>query len=776
MGTVEALLEKTTPHPGGDAASYGTNRIYKFHSGSGTSYGGDGYGSGDVVLGTALDLDNGKIWWSFNGAWIANGNPAAGTYPAYTGLSGTFYPMVGIWDTASPATVNFGATAFTYTPPTGFSAYYTPPAPVLFAAECAVGTGADGGMSLARNFPATLTPATAVMAGNLRLYQTCRCEALTTAQASLRYLRSFFLISEAASETLGHVSVSRSFAAGPAPESMVSGVLGVTITRAGRWVSALGDGGVMASCESLERGRTVRAILALGLATAASPRAMLSLSGDSTFGAARWLGELAARDVAGGAVAVRNDLTTGAESTIRLPDYDILLDGASIRNALTQARVVFDEDQVHNEVFLDGVDTKLWRKADPSQAPGSSRLLVRVGSRSLPFLLEERSGTEEGFTIWGRSLSATEDEPHAVPSDYSIETFTPASELAARMAGTRGVDWLAVDWLIPPTFEFVGTGAAGLVRLAEEIGGVARADDDGRFIVRPCPAIRPVYLPKATPAFRFERAEDLLALSVSMKRGNGFNRVTVEGYSPDVELPKMEVEAETQRGEDAFVRVYWCASEPAVTPERYATDGQTMFLGAFEETVTELLDFADGQAQASKPVHELLGIDWIGDSSPGMSAEVGGDLIQLEGTDDALASRYRVGRVSYRTRFWRYRLWRHDVERLLMAIKVPTVPDTTVDVVIGDGDIAADAVKAPFLFGAEAAAARGLAELDNQRYDAIEIQFDTPRLDVVDGQVIAIDDGELGIAGNFLCRSAEIICDGPQVIGRYSAVQYQVTQ
>ena len=145
VATAEAVLQATKPHPGADAASYGTNRIYKFHSGTGTSYGGDGYGSGDVVLGTALDLDNGKIWWSFNGAWMASGNPAAGTYPAYTGLAGTFYPMVGIWDTASPATVNFGATPFTYSPPTGFSALAPPP--VLFSCTCAAVTSVEGALN-----------------------------------------------------------------------------------------------------------------------------------------------------------------------------------------------------------------------------------------------------------------------------------------------------------------------------------------------------------------------------------------------------------------------------------------------------------------------------------------------------------------------------------------------------------------------------------------------------------------------------------------------------
>jgi hypothetical protein len=82
-----------------------------------------GYGAsyGDSVIGIALDLDNGKCWWSKDNAWQASGNPAAGTNPAYTGISGTFYPMQGM----APENISTGYfinTGLTYSPPSGFSA------------------------------------------------------------------------------------------------------------------------------------------------------------------------------------------------------------------------------------------------------------------------------------------------------------------------------------------------------------------------------------------------------------------------------------------------------------------------------------------------------------------------------------------------------------------------------------------------------------------------------------------------------------------------------
>ena len=73
------------------------------------------------IIGVALDLDNGKIFFSKNGTWQASGDPAAGTNAAYTGLTGAFAPASLIGSAVANSTfVNFGQRPFTYTPPTGF--------------------------------------------------------------------------------------------------------------------------------------------------------------------------------------------------------------------------------------------------------------------------------------------------------------------------------------------------------------------------------------------------------------------------------------------------------------------------------------------------------------------------------------------------------------------------------------------------------------------------------------------------------------------------------
>jgi hypothetical protein len=79
--------------------------------------------SGDIV-GIALDMDNGKVWFAKNGTWQASGDPAAGTNYAYNGLTGTMFADAFAYN-QSVLDVNFGQQPFVYTPPSGFVALNT---------------------------------------------------------------------------------------------------------------------------------------------------------------------------------------------------------------------------------------------------------------------------------------------------------------------------------------------------------------------------------------------------------------------------------------------------------------------------------------------------------------------------------------------------------------------------------------------------------------------------------------------------------------------------
>lgn len=79
------------------------------------------FASGDVI-GIALDMGAGKVWWSKNNVWFS-GDPATGTSPLFTGLSGTIFPAVSEYASTAEITLRTTAAQQTYMPPSGFTAW-----------------------------------------------------------------------------------------------------------------------------------------------------------------------------------------------------------------------------------------------------------------------------------------------------------------------------------------------------------------------------------------------------------------------------------------------------------------------------------------------------------------------------------------------------------------------------------------------------------------------------------------------------------------------------
>ena len=126
IGIAPATTQGSAGSPGLSVTTgYGYYTTGSKYNGAGAAYG-NTFTTSDVI-GCALDLDNGKIWWSKNGVFQASGDPAAGTNAAFTSISGTFVPGIGNGGSGSFSTVNvnFGQQPFVYTPPTGFKALNT---------------------------------------------------------------------------------------------------------------------------------------------------------------------------------------------------------------------------------------------------------------------------------------------------------------------------------------------------------------------------------------------------------------------------------------------------------------------------------------------------------------------------------------------------------------------------------------------------------------------------------------------------------------------------
>jgi hypothetical protein len=142
-----------TTHADSNCRFYNASGGQKYSSSSSSAYGNASY-NGDIV-GVALDMDNGKIWWAINNVWQASGSPTSGTNEAFSGLTGEWSPDCRQYTTYNWV-ANFGQDSsfagnktaqgnqdsnsigdFYYTPPTGYLALCTQnlPEPTVVPSE-----------------------------------------------------------------------------------------------------------------------------------------------------------------------------------------------------------------------------------------------------------------------------------------------------------------------------------------------------------------------------------------------------------------------------------------------------------------------------------------------------------------------------------------------------------------------------------------------------------------------------------------------------------------
>ncbi len=126
--SVDDLLARTA-----DGYAYSASNGYKWNNNTSSAYG-DAYNDSSAhVVGIAFDADTGSLWFSLDGVWQNSGDPEAGTGYAFTGLSGTFYPMYSVYHSGAVLTEQFNFSDLTYTPPDGFIPFgYDGPLKVAF--------------------------------------------------------------------------------------------------------------------------------------------------------------------------------------------------------------------------------------------------------------------------------------------------------------------------------------------------------------------------------------------------------------------------------------------------------------------------------------------------------------------------------------------------------------------------------------------------------------------------------------------------------------------
>ncbi len=132
-GTIGFIGNTSSAAPSTDCGwAYFTNNHVTNKNTTQTSVNNTTWGAGDVI-GIAIDLTNGRVWWRKNtGSWVGtSGTPDPATNTSGFDISHLLtgncrvYPVANLSGSPAKFTVNFGATSFTGTVPSGFTSGWT---------------------------------------------------------------------------------------------------------------------------------------------------------------------------------------------------------------------------------------------------------------------------------------------------------------------------------------------------------------------------------------------------------------------------------------------------------------------------------------------------------------------------------------------------------------------------------------------------------------------------------------------------------------------------
>ncbi len=457
------------------------------------------------------------------------------------------------------------------------------------------------------------------------------------------------------------------------------------------------------------------------------------------------------------------DITPEFQST----DYDIFLDGNSIKGIVTVAGIAMDEDNVHNQIELMSISKELFWNADPAVDEGTARVEVHLGARVIKFLLESRTGDEVKFTLWGRSASAMDDTPYQEAIDVTLTEATSARTVAASVLTATNLDWQILDWVLPIDFEFQGDPLACIQKIAGAVGAVVRSKDNGDILVRERFPVRPVNMQTATPDVEYDRVTNLLALDYGEDRGTGYNAINILGLSPDVLLPDLDLEEDDPSvGNTVHMRAYWPVTTVPAPIATLVTHGFINYAGTGQEVLTEEVIFERGEGSVDRPIVDILSVEYIGYSGGSYTFDVHKKEIRLDSVQ------YAIANVTYRTEWTRYQLFDHFVPILLAVLSLEGAAGVSLLVKIPPGDSEAPSITDGNITNNASARERGIAWLDNNRYTKKKLRLRVPyNVDANDGNVAYVHNAEVDVTGNFHISRSSIAFNGPQIVQQLEVFQ-----
>lgn len=353
-------------------------------------------------------------------------------------------------------------------------------------------------------------------------------------------------------------------------------------------------------------------------------------------------------------------------------DYDILIDGVSVKGSALACSIVLDEGQFVNtcEIELAGVD--LWPDVEPNLS-GDLRIEVKIGTVQYFFMLEERGVgvqvDENTINVWGRSKTALLEGPYSAPLDTELDATKLASEIIGDLASAFTVDFQVLDYFVAPgAIEQLGkTPVEVIFELAEGVGGIVRCSPEGDLIIRYRHPEDLVAFESETPSYFFTDYDNVVTLDEEFEQNQLANAVLIEeqtssgpGLSGRIDTDD-DLSPTILAGVAFWIRVYLVdtpdqSAFPGWPLDFYSLDlsqGVAVFAGTIQREEEEMVEILRGAGNVGFPIVSITSLDWQTEDLGALSFTQGAEEVTLASEADENG----LVKVTYQTV---YDSWRID--------------------------------------------------------------------------------------------------------------------
>lgn len=368
-------------------------------------------------------------------------------------------------------------------------------------------------------------------------------------------------------------------------------------------------------------------------------------------------------------------------------DYDILIDGVSVKNSALACNISLDEGNFANtcEISLGNLD--LWPDVEPNLS-GDLRIEVKIGTVQYFFMLEERGVSvevdENTIGVWGRSKTGLLDAPYSAPLDTELDATKLASEIVDDLAPGFTTDWQILDYYVDPgAIEQLGkTPVEVITELAEAAGGIVRCSPEGDLIIRYRHPEDMAAFEIETPAYLFDDYDNVVTMDEQFDLKQLANAVLVEeltsagaGLSGRIDTDD-DLSPTVLVGVSFYIRVYLTDTPdqtlfPSWPDDFYSLDlsqGAAVFQGTIQREEEELIEILRGVGNLGFPIVSITSLDWQTEDLGSLSFTQGAEEVTLASAADENG----LVKVTYQTV---YDSWRIDPPLTKEAVLIAAIKE-----------------------------------------------------------------------------------------------------